>query len=73
MKYIKVKVHAQSRENKILQKSADSFEVWTKEKAENNKANRSVIEILSHYLNVNSSKLIIRKGHKNPSKIIEIY
>jgi len=49
MKYIKVKVHTESKENKILQKSADSFEIWTREKAENNKANRSIIDILSRY------------------------
>jgi len=72
MKYIKVKVHTDSKENKIIYKKEDTYEIWTKEKAENNKANLSVLLMLSKEMNIDINKFLIIKGHHSPSKIIQV-
>lgn len=72
MRYIKVKVHPDYSENKIVQKKEDSFEIWTKAPAENNKANLAVINILAEKLNIKPEKIYIVKGHHISSKILAI-
>ncbi|MEK7095186.1 MAG: DUF167 family protein [Patescibacteria group bacterium] len=66
--YIKVKVIAGAKKEKIEKKSEDHYEIWVKEKAENNRANERILEIFRHlYID-----MIIRivSGHHSPSKIL---
>lgn len=68
--YIKVKVIAGAKKEKIDKKSEDHYEIWVKEKAENNRANERIIEIFRHlYID-----MIIRivSGHHSPSKILSL-
>lgn len=67
--YIKVKVHADEKKNKILQKSADSFEIWVKAPAEQGRANEAVRAILAEYLGLPENKLSLIKGATSPAKI----
>ncbi len=69
---IHVKVHADSKSEKIELIRQNSYSVHVREKAENNAANRRVVEVLSLHLSVISSKMRIVTGHHSPSKIIEI-
>ena len=49
---IKVKVFPNSKEEEIIKKSEDSFEVKVKEKPVKGLANRAVINVLSLYFEV---------------------
>ncbi|MEW5950303.1 MAG: DUF167 domain-containing protein [Elusimicrobiota bacterium] len=73
MKYIKVKVKTEEKEYSIKKKKEDSFELSIKEPAENNRANKALIEVMAKYLNLPENKVTIVKGHTSPSKILGIY
>ncbi|MBQ9971866.1 MAG: DUF167 domain-containing protein [Elusimicrobiaceae bacterium] len=67
--YLKVKVHADEKKNKIVQKSADSFEIWVKAPAEQGRANEAVRTILAEHIGVPENKLSLIKGATSPAKI----
>ena len=69
---VHIKVVADSKENKIVKKNDTSFVVYTKEPAENNRANYAVVEIVADYFNVVKSKVRIVTGHHAPSKIFDV-
>lgn len=69
--FIKIKTHPQSKEEKILKKSEDSFEVYVKEKAERGLANKAVIKVLAAYFKMPASKIRLIQGAKSRSKIYE--
>jgi len=70
--YIKVKVTTGAKKEKIVEKSKDHFEIFVKEPAERNLANKRVIELLRDYLNVYNVDIRIVSGHHSPSKIISL-
>ena len=70
--FIKVKVFPGAKEEKIIQKSADSFDVFVKEKPERGEANRAVINILTQYFHVLPNKIRLIKGFKQRNKIFKI-
>jgi uncharacterized protein YggU (UPF0235/DUF167 family) len=70
MKYIKVIAKTKARKENIVQKSKDHFEVSVKEKAENNMANKRIIEILAMYFKVSIGKIRIINGHHHPHKLL---
>lgn len=67
--YIKVKVHAGEKKNRLEQKSPDTFEIWVKAPAEQGRANEAVRTALAEYLGVTENKLSLIKGATSPSKI----
>lgn len=67
--YLKVKVHADEKKNKIVQKSSDSFEIWVKAPAEQGRANEAVRAVLAEYLGLPENKLSLIKGATSPAKI----
>lgn len=67
--YIKVKVHADEKKNRLLQKAPDSFEVWVKAPAQEGRANEAVRALLAQSLGVEENKLSLIKGATSPSKI----
>ena len=69
---IRVKVFAGEKKNEILKKGGNSFEIKTKEKAENNKANKAVVSILADYFKLPCSCFWLIKGRKERNKIFEI-
>jgi uncharacterized protein YggU (UPF0235/DUF167 family) len=70
--FIKVKVHTESKENKIVKKTSDSYDVYVREKAERGEANKKVIETLSIFFKVPAGRIKLVKGGKKPGKIFEI-
>jgi uncharacterized protein YggU (UPF0235/DUF167 family) len=70
--YIKVRVVANSKKEKIEQKSEDHFNICVKEKAQRNMANSRIIEIISQYFDVPLSAVRIINGHHSPSKILSV-
>ncbi len=67
--YFKVKVHADEKREKLLQKSADTFEIWVKAPAERGLANAAVRAALAAHLGVAENKLSLIKGATSPAKI----
>lgn len=69
---IHIKIKTDSKEDKIVQKNETSFIVHVKEPAEENRANRKMIELVSDKFGIIKSKVRIITGHHHPSKILEI-
>ena len=68
--YIKVKVHAGEKKNKLVQKAPDTFELWVKAPAEQGRANAAVRTLLAEHLNLPANKLSLIKGATSPAKIL---
>jgi uncharacterized protein YggU (UPF0235/DUF167 family) len=70
--FLKVKLHPKSKKQKIEKVSDEKFEIWVKSKAEENKANYEMLEILSEFLEIEKKKLRLISGHHHPSKMIQV-
>jgi uncharacterized protein YggU (UPF0235/DUF167 family) len=70
--YIKVKVQAGSKKELVVKKTADTYNISVKEKAERNMANKKVIEIMANLLGLSIKDIRIISGHQSPSKILSI-
>ena len=70
--YIKVRVQAGSRKEKIDKKSDNSFILAIKEPAERNLANTRVREIIASIYEINLKSVRIISGHQAPSKILSV-
>jgi len=69
---IKVRVFPCAKEEKIIAKNSDSFDVKIKEKPQMGQANRGVVRVLASYFKIPEAKIRIVKGFREPSKIIEL-
>lgn len=67
--YLKVKVHAGEKKNRLVQKAADTFEIWVKAPAQEGQANQAVRALLAAHLGVAENKISLVKGATSPSKI----
>jgi len=70
--FIKVKVQAGARKEKIEKKSDDHFIISVKEPAERNLANNRICEIIALNFNVPRKAVRIINGHQSPSKILSV-
>lgn len=70
--YIKVKVHADEKKEKIIKKSPDTFEIWVKAPASQGRANIAVTNLLAKTLGIEAKLFKLIKGATSPSKIFEI-
>ncbi len=70
--YLKLKVHSGAKEDRLIQKGPDRFEVWVREPAEDGRANRVVLALLSKNVGVPAGRLWIVKGAYAPSKIVAV-
>lgn len=71
-KLLRVKVHADARENRLEIKAPGLYEVWVKAAPEQGKANAAVLALLAQRLDIPAKKLRIIKGATSPSKIVAI-
>jgi uncharacterized protein len=69
---IKVKVFPDSKENEIIKKSQDSFEVKVKEKPVMGRATEATAQLLSYYFEIPRQNVRLVKGFKDRNKIFEI-
>ena len=67
--YIKVRVVTKSKVERLLKVGDDRFEVYVREKPEQNMANKRVLEILKDHFGC-SVKII--SGHHHPIKMIYV-
>ena len=70
--YIKVKVQAGAKKEKIEKKKENSFVIGVKEPAERNLANTRVKEIIADIYAINVKSVRIISGHQSPSKILSV-
>lgn len=68
--YLKIKVVAGAREEKVEQIKSDEYRIWVKVPAENNAANTRILKIIRVMYPERSVRVI--SGHHSPSKIISI-
>lgn len=71
--FIKVKVEAEAKEDRIERLKDDEFLIKTRALKRNGEANKRVVEILAEYLRIPSSNILLVKGHTSPSKIFKVY
>ena len=69
---IKVKANVLSKEDKVIKKSEDNFEVFVKVDAQRNMANKRIIELLAEYFNLPQYRIKMIKGFKESNKIFNI-
>ncbi len=70
--YIRVKVEASTKIEKIIKKSDSYYLISVKEPAERNLANKRVCEIIASFYEIDIGKVRIISGHHHPSKILSI-
>jgi uncharacterized protein YggU (UPF0235/DUF167 family) len=69
---LRIKVITDAKEDRVEPIKENSFAVYTKEPAEQNRANKRMIALISKYLQKPTGKIRILTGHHQPSKIIEV-
>ncbi len=69
---IHVKVIPNSKKPEVEKISDNHFKIRVDAKAEDGRANRGLIEIISEYFKVSKSSVTISKGLKSKNKIIKI-
>ena len=68
--YLKVEVIPEAKEERLEQLKYDEYRIWIKFPAENNLANRRLLEVFRNKFPGTSVRII--SGHHSPSKIISI-
>lgn len=71
MKKIEVIVKTNSKENKIIFKDS-VYHVYTKSPAKEGKANKEIIDLLSKYMDIPKSSIVIELGIKSKYKVVRI-
>jgi len=69
---VHVKVRAGAKKESFLKLSETQFKISVKEKAEQNRANRRVIELVAAEFRISPEKVRILSGHHSPSKILVV-
>ena len=70
--YIKIKVEAGMKKEKIEKKSENRYFIFVKEPAERNLANKRICEIIASIYKVNIKAVRIISGHQSSSKILSV-
>lgn len=70
--YIRVRVTADAKKETLKQISEDSFVASVKMPAEQNLANKRVLELVATHFGVEPKQIRIISGHHSPGKILSI-
>jgi hypothetical protein len=70
--YLKVKVHPNSKTDKVIQKSQGWFEVFVRAKPVEGKANEAVLNLVAEFLKVPRSQVRLIRGAMAHNKIVEL-
>lgn len=70
--YIKVRVIASAKHEKVEVQGNDHLKIWVKEPAKQNLANKRVVELVAAHFKVPANKARILSGHHSPSKLLSI-
>ena len=69
---LRVRVIPRARVNKVEELGADSLKAHLTAPAQDNKANKALIELLADYYGVKKKQVSIVRGEKSRDKIVEI-
>jgi len=67
--YIRVKVHTKAKKEKVVELGEHRFEIFVKEKAEQNRANERLREILAERYQTSPKQIRFVSGQHRPNKI----
>lgn len=70
--YIRVRVSAGAKRESFERVSEDSFLVSVKEPAEQNRANKRVLELVARHFDIEPKQVRIISGHHAPGKILAV-
>ncbi len=70
--FIKLKVHAASKTDKITRKADDAYEIWVKAPPKRGLANAAAISLLAASTGREPKRIHLVKGAHCPSKIVKI-
>ena len=70
--YVKVRVYAGMKNEKVTKLEVNHFEIITKAPAERNAANQRVKEVVADIYGVTVKQVRLVSGHHHPSKILEV-
>lgn len=70
--YIRVRVAAGAKNEVFVKKTKDSFLVSVKDPAEQNLANKRVLELVGEHFGVSPRSIRIISGHHSPGKILSV-
>lgn len=71
-RFIKIKVTAGAKEEKVEEIGENSYAVSVKVKAERNQANIRALELLNSYLKLPPRSIRLISGHHHPHKLAEV-
>lgn len=69
---VEVKVIPKAKSNRIQRTASNSLKIHVSQPAEDNKANKAVVETLSRYYGIKKNQISIIKGEHSQNKLIEI-
>lgn len=72
MTLVKVRAFPDAREDRVIEKTRDSFDIFVKEKPVAGLANKAIKKKLAEYLKLPESKVRLIRGFKQGNKIFEI-
>jgi uncharacterized protein YggU (UPF0235/DUF167 family) len=70
--YIHIKAFTGQKKEEVLERKPGYFDVFVREKPEQNQANRKIIELIALHFKVPNSSVRMVSGHQKPSKILSI-
>lgn len=70
--YIHVRVVVGARKEKVEEVGAQRLKIAVREPAEQNRANRRVIELVAKHLGVPAGRIRLIHGHQSPSKLFSV-
>ena len=70
--YIRVRVSAGAKKEAFTKGAEDSFLVSVKEPAEQNLANKRVLELVAKHYSIEPKQIRIISGHHSPGKILSV-
>jgi uncharacterized protein (TIGR00251 family) len=70
--YIKVKITPGAKKELITVVSATSYTISVKEPAEQNRANRRLVELIAEHYGISAKQVKLISGHHSPSKILSV-
>lgn len=68
---MRLKVHADARENRLEKRGEAAYEIWVKAPAERRLANAAALGLLARELGCPAKCLRLVKGSLSPSKIVQ--
>lgn len=70
--YLKISVVTEAKEESVKKTGSDSFDICVREKAEQNQANKRVLELIRAQFGGKAGAIRIVSGHHSPHKIVSV-